>query len=414
MTDFVRLKHLTLTEVVTRIKVDDPRSTPLTSLLVSSFSTFRSEEPWRIWYIPVDSESVYSMIQNAFTGIDSAWAWDAQPAPPGFRFLWIIWAIWILWLLATRPVKDRRFHGLLIAAWLPLAFIHSLAAAALMVVGQGISAILGMSILAGGRKHHFDKREIRGLLANLAPFLVSMFFLLFLDTWLWFPVAVAVLTLVVLTINRESISGVLETGKMHQKPTFRLILDDTLRIKGARLGLWSILPLLLMMIIVVSIPFRGGDQSAYHLVFNTDPFKQSATSDYANMLRSHTIYQEALTWGRLGDARWMADSYTRPFRFEVLNNRIVRGDVDKDTRTDGFNISSEHDRELKRLLDHTKGGTPYVVKSTDLPRNSTAELDSQGVVFYIMALVPFCVLGLQKIGRSRRRIITSYLNRQVA
>jgi hypothetical protein len=414
VTDFVRLEYLSLSEVSRRVEVDDPRHTPLTSLLVSSFSTSRADESWRIWYIPVDSGSEYAVIQDLLTGIGSDWAWDAQPDPPGLRFLWIIWLVWILWLLATRPVKDRLFHGVLIAAWLPLAFIQSLVAAALMIVGQGISAILGMNILASGRKYRIDRNGIHRLLTHLSPFLLSMSFLLSLDTPLLAPVAASALMLFMMTKYSDKISGFLEKGRIHQKPPFRLILDDSIKGKAARLGLWALLPLVTMMILVSIIPSHAGNHSDYQLVFNTDPLQRTTTLDNASMIRSHTAYQEALTWGRLGEASWMTDTYTRPFRFEVQNDRIVRGMVDKGSHTDVFQNSNELDRELMRILDHTQGGVPLVVQGDEIPVNSTAQLDSLGVVFYIMALAPFCVLGLRRVGQSRRRIITSYLNRQVA
>jgi hypothetical protein len=362
----------------------------------------------------VGSDSVYTVIREVFTRIDSDWAWDAKPAPPGLRFLWVIWLVWILLLLAVRPVKDRLFHGLLIAAWLPFAFIHTLVAAAIMIVGQGISAILGMSILASGRRHPMDKSGKRRLFANLAPFLLSMSFLISLDARMLFPLAVSVLVLFMLTIYRDPVSGILEKGRMHQKPPFRVILDETLRVQAVRLGIWAVVPLFIMMILVFFFPLHVGYHEDYHLVFSTDPLQGSTPLDSASLIRSHIAYQEAITWGRLGEASWMTDSYTRPFRFEVVDNRIVRGEADEENHVNGLQVSNERDRELKNLLDHTKGGTPIVVQGTDIPRNSTSQLDSLGVVFYIMALVPFFIPGLQRVGRSRRRIITSYLNRQVA
>jgi hypothetical protein len=107
MTDFVRLEYLTLSEVARRVQADDPRQTPLTSLLVSSFAHFCDDEPWRIWYVPVDSNAEYQAIQDAFTEIGSDWAWDAQPPSPVLSFLWIIWLILDRVALATRTVKDR-------------------------------------------------------------------------------------------------------------------------------------------------------------------------------------------------------------------------------------------------------------------------------------------------------------------
>jgi hypothetical protein len=414
MTDFVRLEYLTLSEVARRVQADDPRQTPLTSLLVSSFTTAKANEPWRIWYVPVDSNAEYQAIQDAFTGTGSDWAWDAQPRSPVLSFLWIIWLIWILWLLATRTVKDRLLHGLLIAAWIPFAFIPGLAATAFMVVGQGVSAILGMHIVAGGLRNCMDRKDIRRLLVNLVPFLLSMVFLLSFDTGLLVPAATSGLMLFLFTRYRESISGHLEKKRLHRYPPFRVILDKTLNVKAARLGLWAIVPLLIMPSLVLFIPFHAGDNARYHLVFDKDPLQRANILDHASMIRTHIVYQEAITWGRLGEARWMTDTYTRPFRFALLDDRIVRSAVDNGSGEVGFQNSSELDKQLRRILEHIKGGTPRVVQGFDSIRNGTTQLDSLGVVFYIMALVPFCLLGLQRAGQSRRRIMTSNSNRQVA
>ena len=414
MTDFVRLEYLTLSEVARRVKADDPRHTPLTAILASSFAMTEADEPWRIWFVPVDSSAVYEAIQSVFTEIGGDWAWDAQPPSPVLRFLWIIWLAWILWLLAGRPVKSRLYHGVLIAAWIPLAFIQTLPAAALMVVGQGISTILGMHIMAGGRKQRMGNRGIRKLLVNLAPFLLSMLFLLSIDPELLIPVSASGVMLILLKVYREQISKFLEKRRLHCNPPFRLILDETLREKAIKIGIFTIIPLVIMITLNLIAPFRPGDHSAYQLVFIKDPLQKMNVPDYIGMIRSHTVYQEAITWGRLGEASWMTDTYTRPYRFEMLGDRIVRGVADNGSSTDSFQNSYGLDKELKRILEHTKGGTPLVIQGDDIPRNNTIQLDSLGVVFYIMSMAPFCVLGLRGVGQSRRRIITSYLNRQVA
>ncbi len=414
MTDFVRLDYLALADLSRRVQADDPRQTPLTSLLASSFTTTVADDLWRIWYVPVESNAIYKVIQKVFAEIGGNWAWDAQAPSPALGFLWIIWLAWIVWLLASKPVKDRLYHGLLIAAWIPVAFTHTVPSAALMVVGQGISAILGMHTLAGGRKYHIDSDGIRKLLVSLAPFLLSLLFLVSIDTELLIPAIASLAILTSLIVYKEPIASLLDKRRLHRHPSFRLILDETLRKKATSLGRWTLVPLFVMISLILLIPFRPGDHSAYQLIFSKDQQQSLYSADYANLIRSHILFQEALAWGRLGEASWLVEGYTRPFRFELLEDKIVRGQVDHGSNAENFQNSNELDKELRRILEHTKAGAPRVVTGADIPRKMTIQLDSLGVVFYIMALAPFCLLGLHWASQSRRRIITSYLNRQVA
>jgi hypothetical protein len=414
MTDFVRLRYLPLSELTSRIQDDDPRHTPLSSLLRSSFTTIGDDAPWRIWYVPLVSSSVYRAIQNAFTEIGSDWAWDAQPPSPALRFLWTIWLGWTIWLLSSKQVKDRLYHGALIFAWLPLIFFQNVPAAALMVVGQGVSAVLGITALANGRRQSLASNHLCRLLSNLAPFLLSMLVLVVIELELLIPTALSMVIVILLVVYRNSVLNILNGRRMHRFPPFRLILDDSIKFRANRLGLLAVIPLTMIAIVLIVVPHRADESIAHHLAFKVEADQNLHTPDYASLIRSHTVYQEALAWGRLGDASWMTDSYSRPYRFKILENRIVRAEMDHGINTESFQNSIELDKEMKRILAHTKGGTPMVVSSGDLPVMRPIQLDSMGVVFYIMAIAPFCILGLQRVGQSRRRTIASYTNRQVA
>ena len=419
MTDFVRLQYLSLSEFIRRVQADDPRSTPLSSLLVSSFTATTTtatttDGPWRVWYVPIASSNVYKGTQKAFTEFGSDWAWDAQLPSPVLHFLWVVWLAWTLWLLIAKQVKDRLYHGVLIIAWLPVAFFQSLPAAALMVVGQGLSAILGMDAVSNGHRQGLTKIHVGRLFSNLLPFLLSMTLLVFIDVNLLIPAVISIGMTILFIVHKDSVMGFLTKKRMHRYPPFRLIIEDTIRVKAARLGSWVLIPLAMLAIILLIVPYHPDENMAYRLTFNTDADQGFFNPDYPDMIRSHTMFQEALTFGRLGDADWMSDSYSRPYHYQVLENRIVRGEMDPGAAADGFQNSKELDKTMKLVLEHTRGGIPMVVSGGDIPGIRAIQLDSQGVVFYIMAMAPFCVLGLHRVSQSKRRTGTSYTNRQVA
>jgi hypothetical protein len=414
MTDFVRLQYLSLSDFSRRVQVDDPRTTPLSLLLASSFTASAADGLWRVWYVPLPSTKVYKAIQTAFLEIGSDWAWDAQLPSPVLRFLWLVWLAWILWLLVTKQVKDRLYHGVLIIAWLPLAFFHTLPAAALMVVGQGLSVILGMNVLANIPRKGLSRIHLRSLFADLVPFLFSMVFLLSIDMRLLIPTVGSIVMIMLLIVYRDPVLAFLTKNRMHRSPPFRLILGETIRVKAARIGLLALVPLALLAIILLMVPFDPVEASTYRLLFKVDTDQSFFTTDYLDLIRSHTRYQEALALGRLGDARWMSETYSRPFHFEIQDNRIVKGEIDHGNSVESFKSSTELERGMMLVLGHTQGGIPMVVSGDDIPGIRAIQLDSQGVVFYIMAMASFCVLGLHRVSQSRRRTRISYTNRQVA
>ena len=102
MTDFAGLQYLSLSEISHRVRSGDPRHTPLSSLLVSSFTAMGPDRTWRIWYVPISTLAIYKSVQNAFSESGVDWAWDAQLPSPVLRLLWIVWLVWILLLLLDR------------------------------------------------------------------------------------------------------------------------------------------------------------------------------------------------------------------------------------------------------------------------------------------------------------------------
>ena len=69
---------------------------------------------------------------------------------------------------------------------------------------------------------------------------------------------------------------------------------------------------------------------------------------------------------------------------------------------------------MKQVLEHTQGGMPMVVSGGVIPGMKAIQLDTLGAVFYIMAMAPFCALGLHRVSQTKRRLFTSHTNRQVA
>jgi hypothetical protein len=414
LTDFAGLKHLPLSEFSRRVQSGDPRHTPLSSVLVSSFTAAVAGESWRIWYVPASSPKVYKAVQDSFMETGGKWAWDAQLPLPAFRFLWVVWLAWIAWLLITRQVKDSLYHVVLILAWLPLAFYQSLSSAALMVVGQGLSASLGIYAQAIGRRRSLTSGHIYRLSGFLAPFPVSMLCLVMIDTKLLLPAVFSGVLTILALWHRDSVLNLLGKKRLHPAPPFRLILQDAIPVKIGYLGLWTMVPLALILLVPLIVPFKNVEHATYRIVFPKAEEQWPVSLDYSGLIASHVIYQEALTWGRLGEASWQSESYSRPYRFHIQDERIVRAAKDDNEEAEGTRISNERDKALKLVLEHTRGGTPMLVSGGDVPGIRAMELDSLGVVFYIMALAPFCVLGLHRVSQSRRRTVTSYTNRQVA
>lgn len=414
LTDFVRLQYLSVSEFSRRVQPDDPRSTPLSTSLIASFTTAGVDGPWRIWYVPITSSTVYKAIQAAFLETGSDWAWDALMPPKVLHYLWIVWLSWTLWLLVARQVKDRLYHVVLIIAWLPVAFSQSLAAAALMVVGQGIAAILGMNILALGRSQALSRPNMRRLFSYLVPFLLSMLLLVSIDITLLLPTVFSIVITMLFLIYKDSVLNFLTKKRVHHYPQFRVILEETIKTKAGRLGTLALIPLGAIALLLLLIPYSPDEDNSYRLSFQVGVDQGSSPSDHTNMIRSHTIYQEALTLGRLGDASWMSDAYSKPYHFEILDNRIVRGEMEHGVTAGSFQNSREMDIAMQLVLEHTRGGLPQVVSADDISGIRSIQLDSQGAVFYIMAMAPFCVLGLHRASQTRRRTRTSYINRQVA
>ena len=414
LTDFVRLQYLSVSEFSRRVLPDDPRNTPLSTSLIASFTTVGIDGPWRIWYVPIVSSAVYKAIQAAFGEIGSEWAWDALMPPQVLHYLWIVWLSWTLWLLVARQVIDRLYHVVLIIAWLPVAFSQSLATAALMVVGQSIAAILGMNFFAFGNSQGLSRTSIRRLFSYLVPFILSILLLVSIDMTLLIPTAISIVITMLFLIYKDSVLNFLTKKRLHRYPQFRVIVEETISAKVGRLGTRILIPLGAIALILLLIPNSPDENNSYRLSFQVGVEQGSSSSDHTGMIRSHTMYQEALTLGRIGDASWMSDSYSKPYHFEILDNRIVRGEMNHGVTAGSFQSSREMDIAMQLVLEHTRGGLPTVVSADDISGIRSIQLDSQGAVFYIMAMAPFCVLGLHRASQTRRRTRTSYTNRQVA
>lgn len=414
MTDFVNLKYIPVSELARRVQEGDPRHTPLSNLILSAFYTSESERGWRVWFIPVTTISIYSAVRAAFLELGSDWAWDAQLPSPVLRFHWVVWLAWIIWLLLGKHVSDRLYHSALILGWLPLAFVQNLPAAALMVVGQGFSAVLGMTVIANGRLQKMSSPVLRRMAGNLSPFLLSMLVLLAMDSALLVPVLVALGYSLLLVRFRYPVMRLLSRRHFHPYPSFRLILDESIKAKAGRLGLWSLLPLTLLALMLLFAPDIPEETPVFRLSFGADESLRSHALDYSGMIRAHIVYQEALAWGRLGDAEWRTESYSRPYRFMIQDNRVVRTGTEHGIGSEGFQASTELDKELRRILEHTRGGEPLLTIGGDSLNPKMIWLDSVGGVFYSIALIPLFVVGFKILKASKRKTVTQISNRQVA
>jgi hypothetical protein len=228
------------------------------------------------------------------------------------------------------------------------------------------------------------------------------------------PTTASLVMLNLLLVFRRRVLLVLGKRRMHQFPQFSVIVEENLKIRIEKLGILTLLPLVLILVLVLLMPPAKDDPSDFRIVFTPDADSVQTVFVLTDMIKAHTAFQQALTWGRLGEASWLNETYTRPYRFGMTENKVIMNGTDRISPFENSRSFFEMERRLKLVLEHAARGTPSLVLKSDIPQSNNLRLDSQEILFFIIAMLPFCILGMYKFNKSKGGTLISDDDRQVA
>lgn len=360
ISDFSKIVSVPVAEALGRVGPGDPRRTPLLDELAERFFLSGPEgAPWVLLY--TDSDDAVAMAE-ALEAASLRWA-SSRPvrterrerpsqAPLPKRYALLLASLWALWLLARRDREDdglgprKPVDARCEASWragLPFSATRRIRLSALWRSRRPFLRLLALGaaspflamvdptgamlfIVASGLYSLVDGQRLEGASRRararaLWPYLVAAVALGVYGVIVE-PVALgfAAASIAVRALALRAYPRLMARSPTRVPPRFVPIAPRFSRRRGRRLYLEALVPLAALAVVGLGLggtafsarsrPTSGGAGLGLRLVD-----VGSSRGAAASVLREHVEFQEALTYGRLGEARLGATGYTPAVRF---------------------------------------------------------------------------------------------------
>lgn len=310
--DFSRVVTMSANEAFSRIKVGDPRRTPLIDGLDSAFRKRVDGGSWAIMYVAGGTDTLFETLGELHdAGITAIAASHARPVTERPRSgLWagavglaaaLALSLWYLFRLSR---ADRAFRAIIGSAWLPFIFTPSMGGALAAIATAAFAGELAstMALRRLGRGEALYAALIYGPVLSFAAAN---------DPIALLPMSAAALWIVGSSLGREPILARCNASRLHAPPAFIPIARRSPihghALKASRL----IVPVAFAVAVALASnwaprserrapsPIADGLTGLAVEFEKLDPSLEGMSPAVA-----HAAYQVSLTWGRLGEAAW--------------------------------------------------------------------------------------------------------------
>lgn len=304
LSNFASMELATVPAIRRRLIEGDPRSTPLLEVLGGYFRVPSPDgnDMWDI--VHIGNETDPETLSAVMGQLGTPWAVHGLQE---HRFNWFSLlppGIWLVVVLA----KLRKTHpGVCIATaitMLPLLAVGSPVAALAAV------CLSGIVVVAGVLGKFF---WLSGVARMVVPSGVTVVFAAAVQTEMVPLLGLSVLAGAAALRFLPLLERLGHAWWTHQPPAFVALTPEIPRRKVRTVLPGAMLPVAAAVVVMAVQPagMTGNDRQLAPFILSVEKPRYSAESVTA-MYERHERYQEAITWGRLGEADWENGSYTLP------------------------------------------------------------------------------------------------------
>jgi len=328
--DFSRVSNVPLDGALRRSRDSDPRRTPFLDELASRFTAIGPDgSAWTVIYLPGPTPERDEAAARSLSSLGAAWAWDARSGARSSPILWIPAAAFALWLVVMRPRRGWPARLVAALASSPLLAPGALGASTLFVALTAAFAVAQRAAACAPSRGPDRSRAIfkaiwpYGLAAAVPlsavvaserqslPYLAASAALSALSSLLYPRLAKA-----------------LASRRLHEAPRFVALTGSRTTRASRAVAKAALAPALAMAVLqpfTSTGTYRSGDAS-FGPAYALSRAQRGADdgTDAETLLAEHLAYQEALTYGRIGDAAWGRSRYDPAYRYAERDGRMIR------------------------------------------------------------------------------------------
>jgi hypothetical protein len=310
--DFSRVVTMSANEAFARIRVGDPRRTPLIDGLAAAFRIRVDGEAWAIMYLARGSDALFDTIDElGRAGIEPLAASHARPLharagsyPAGGAGGLAAALALSLWYLLRLGRGDRLFRAIIGLAWLPFVATPSFAGALAALTTAAFAGELALTL----RRRRPTSGELAYAVLIYGP---ALSFSAASDPIALIPACAAAAWIAAAVIKREPLLARCNASRLHTPPAFVQIAPPAPIYGHARAALRLIAPVAIVVAVaLVSNGVPRSDRDGRPRIAEgltglaVEFIKLDPGLEGMNPMVAHAAYQVSLTWGRLGDAAW--------------------------------------------------------------------------------------------------------------
>lgn len=348
LSDFSRVLPMRLDIAVSRADEGDPRHTPLLDALWSRFEARGPDgEPWRLMYAKGVKQSDLARYLGAIEASGVSWAGSAVSGKPSSWLFTLPVAALAVWLLIRRSRSGVRVK---------LAFS---AAAAFPVSSLSLGgALVGVAMIALGALAALESagKDVRERAFRLAP--AALPFAIIAAVAMAFDPSLIIRFVAAIAFISVAWAGVggftLKSHRLHPSPAFVAISPRTVHAETR--SLFAPAAIAAAAALSLSAISRGSNDSIripYGAAYVISFPRKGGDRDASAMVKAHVAFQEALTYGRLGEAEWGSMKFSPAYRYEETGDTLKRAENAPPISPKAANLGSESfdERALVTLLE---------------------------------------------------------------
>lgn len=340
LSDFSRVETVPLGQALARAGLGDPRRTPLLDALASRFVAQGPQG--RLWRVMYADRPTNQALGRFIEALEAAGVEYAATSKGGGSLLAALPAAAFAAFAAYRKRRTDLIVALAFAAAAapPIASLTPAGAlAGIAIVASAAIAVAPFSGFKLGRRlaYGFPAAALAaGALAwspSIAPSLV--------------------MSASLLGLAASAKPGALRARLgLREPPGFVAISASTAAKELKRI---SAIAGAACLAVVAAASVGGGSSETSALRHDGEyriEFAGGGLDDAAAMVEAHAAYQDAITYGRLGDAAWGSSGFSPAYRYTESGGRLVRGEPDR-SKPEGGNSgawTAEDTRRTVRLL----------------------------------------------------------------
>jgi len=326
LSDFSRIITVPLQNADKRALQGDPRRTPFLDELTLRFSVRGPDNTdWNVLYLPGSSRTRDEAVARELAGLGRNWAWDAAEPEGSSRWLVLPSLAWAVWLITGNPRRDRLRRALWVVSCLPLLLAPDPGAPVLFIVCSAALVVASRHVLSGAAARLalilWPHTTVCVALLALKPGFIPFF-------------GASIVLAVATTYLRPRLERLAIRRWLHARPEFRNLTLSGVHEYASRINRGLLVPVAVTVIMTMVLPSRTGSQIEGAPRFMIEHATGQGHLSADSLFEEHLAFQQAITYGRLGDFSLEDTTYAPVYRYREEGGRMQRFEDSVDTPSD--------------------------------------------------------------------------------